>query len=146
MPRMIFVNLPVADVARAADFYRAIGFAPNPDFSNAQASAMMWSDAIHVMLLDRAFYATFTDKPIADTHAISAALLCLSFDSRVEVDDITRAAIAAGGRETRPVTDGGFMYGGVFEDPDGHTFETVFMDAAGPAGDQMATERAQANA
>ncbi|WP_342723624.1 VOC family protein [Sphingomonas palmae] len=131
---MIFVNLPVSDVARSTAFYQAIGFTLNPDFSNAQASAMVWSDAIHVMLLDRGFYATFTDKPIADTHATSAALLCLSFDSRDEVDDISRAAVAAGGRETRAVTDQGFMYGGAFEDPDGHTFETVFMDTA-PAAD-----------
>jgi predicted lactoylglutathione lyase len=142
MTRMIFVNLPVADVARATAFYQAIGFTLNPDFSNAQASAMIWSDAIHVMLLDRAFYATFTDKPIADTHATSAALLCLSLASRAEVDHITHAAVAAGGRETRGVTDHGFMYGGAFEGPDGHTFETMFMDAASQAAiaEQTAAE------
>lgn len=144
MPRMIFVNLPVSDVARSTAFYQAIGFTQNPNFSNAQASAMVWSDAIHVMLLDRSFYATFTEKPIADTHATSAALLCLSFDSRDEVDRISQAASAAGGRETRAVVDHGFMYGGAFEDLDGHTFETVFMDAAGQTtvAEQMERERA----
>jgi uncharacterized protein len=129
MPRTIFVNLPVADVAAATAFYRALGFDQDARFSNAQASAMTWSDTISVMLLDRAFYATFTAKPIADTHATSAALLCLGLDSRDAVDAIAAAAVAAGGRETRPVQDMGFMYGRAFEDLDGHTFEPMWMDA-----------------
>lgn len=135
--RMIFINLPVGDVARATAFYEAIGFEKNPDFSNDVASAMRWSDAISVMLLDHGFYATFTDKPIADTHQVSAALLCLSFDDRAAVDAIHAAARDAGGKETRPIADQQFMYGGAFEDPDGHTWETVHMDmsAAAPAGE-----------
>ncbi len=130
MPKMIFVNLPVADVARATAFYEAIGFTKNPQFSNEQAAAMVWSDAIHVMLLDRAFYSTFTAKPIADTHATNAVLLCLSFDGREAVDAVTEAAVGAGGRETRERQDMGFMYGRAFEDLDGHTFEPMWMDPA----------------
>lgn len=129
MTRTIFINLPVADVARATRFYAALGFTRNTAFSNEQASAMEWSDAIKVMLLDHAFYATFTSKPIADAQATSSALYCLSLDSRGAVDAITRSACAAGGRETRAIEDQGFMYGGAFEDPDGHTWETVFMEA-----------------
>lgn len=130
MPRTIFVNLPVADVARATAFYEAIGFERNAMFSNEQASAMTWSDTISVMLLDHAFYSTFTTKKIADAHATSAVLLCLSRDSRAEVDAIVDAAIAAGGRETRDRQDMGFMYGRAFEDLDGHTYEPMFMDMA----------------
>ncbi|MEH3034949.1 MAG: VOC family protein [Sphingomonas adhaesiva] len=144
MTKMIFINLPVADVARATAFYTALGFAQNPAFSNAQASAMEWSDAIKVMLLDHAFYATFTNKPIADAHAASAALYCLSFDDRAGVDAIMAAAPASGGRVVRAVEDQGFMYGGAFEDPDGHTWETMFM-AAG-AQDVIAEQNAAAGA
>ena len=100
MARMIFVNLPVSDVARATAFYEALGFRRNPMFSNEQASAMVWSDEINVMLLDRAFYATFTDKTLIDAHTTSGVLLAISQDSREEVDAITEAALAAGGRET----------------------------------------------
>lgn len=128
MTRMIFVNLPVTDVAKATAFYQALGFEKNDMFSNEQASSMVWSDTIHVMLLDRAFYSTFTTKPIADAHATSAVLICLSRDSRADVDSITEAAIAAGGRETRDAQDMGFMYGRAFDDLDGHTFEVMFMD------------------
>ncbi|WP_335300293.1 VOC family protein [Sphingomonas adhaesiva] len=141
---MIFINLPVTDVARATRFYAALGFTRNPAFSNEQASAMVWSEAIHVMLLDHAFYATFTNKPIADAHAASAALYCLSFDSRDGVDAITAAARDAGGREVRAIEDQGFMYGGAFEDPDGHTWETMFMEAG--AEDIIAEQNAAAPA
>ena len=128
MTRMIFVNLPVADVAKATAFYEAIGFEKNPQFSNEQASCMVWSDAIFVMVLDHGFYQTFTTKQIADTHQTSAALIALSRDSRAEVDAITDAAIAAGGRQTRDTQDMGFMYSRAFEDLDGHTFEPMYMD------------------
>jgi len=128
MTKMIFVNLPVADVAKATAFYEAIGFDKNPQFSNEQASCMVWSDEIHVMLLDHGFYRTFTSKEIADTHKTSAALIALSRDSREQVDAIADAAIAAGGRQTRDTEDGGFMYARPFEDLDGHTFEPIYMD------------------
>nr|WP_314472510.1 VOC family protein [uncultured Sphingomonas sp.] len=99
-------------------------------FSNEQASAMVWSDEINVMLLDRAFYATFTDKTLIDAHTTSGVLLAISQDSREEVDAITEAALAAGGRETRERQDMGYMYGRAFEDPDGHVWEPMFMNMA----------------
>ncbi len=128
MAKMIFVNLPVADVARSTAFYEAIGFEKNPQFSNEQASSMVWSDTIYVMLLEHAFYRTFTPKQIADPWATSAALYALSFDSRADVDAITEAAIAAGGREAHDPEDLGYMYSRAFEDLDGHGFGPFFMD------------------
>lgn len=128
MPRTIFVNLPVADVAKATAFYEAVGMEKDARFSNEQASAMMWSDTISFMLLDRAFYATFTTKEIADAHRTSEVLLCLSRDSRDDVDSIVTAAIAAGGKEPRAAQDMGFMYSRAFEDLDGHIFEPMHMD------------------
>lgn len=128
MPRTIYVNLPVTDVARSTAFYEALGFTKNAAFSNEQASAMVWSDAISVMLLDHTFYATFTDKPIADTRATSAVLNCLSFEDRAAVDAFHAAARKAGGAEPCAIEDQGFLYGGAIEDPDGHTWETMWMD------------------
>lgn len=129
MPKMIFVNLPVADLDRAVRFYEAIGCEKNAQFSNEQAAMLVWSDTISFMLLTHDFYRGFTSKPIADAHQSSEVLLCLSRDSRAEVDAITEAAIAAGGREHREAQDMGFMYSRAFEDPDGHTFEPMWMDA-----------------
>ena len=131
MPRSIFINLPVADLEKATMFYEAIGFEKNRAFSNQHASAMVWSDTIHVMLLDHGFYATFTDKRIINAQTESGVLLCLSFDDREAVDNIHRKAVANDGRETRAIEDQGFMYGGAFDDPDGHGWETVWMNPNG---------------
>lgn len=133
MTKMIFVNLPVTNVAKATTFYEALGFTRNEMFSNEQASAMEWSDTISVMLLDTTFYATFTDKALIDAKATSGVLLCISRDSRTDVDATTEAAITAGGRETRERQDMGFMYSRAFEDLDGHTWEPMFMDMAAAA-------------
>ena len=140
MPKMIFVNLPVADVAVSTAFYEAIGMVKNDSFSNAQASAMNWSDTIHFMLLDHAFYATFTLKQIIDAQTTSGMLLALSFDSRKQVDAITEAAVAAGGQELHNPEDIGFMYSRAFADPDGHGFGPFWMDPAAAANgpDHMA--------
>ena len=130
MTKMIFVNLPVHDVAKSTAFYEALGFEKNEKFSNEQASAMVWSEAIHVMLLDHAFYSTFTDKKIADAKSTSGVLNCLSFGDKAEVDVFHEAAKSAGGSEPRAIADQGFMYGGSVEDPDGHGWETMWMDAS----------------
>lgn len=130
MAKMIFVNLPVRDVAASTAFYEALGFVKDPRFSNESASAMQWSDEIVVMILAHDFYQTFIPhKAIADSQANSEALICLSFDSRAAVDAITEQAAAAGGRiDFREKQDMGFMYGRCFEDLDGHIFEPMYMD------------------
>lgn len=127
---MIFVNLAVADVPAATRFYEAIGFVKDGRFSNERGSGMTWSESIHVMLLDRAFYATFTPKRIIDAKTESGALLALSFDDRAGVDAITEAALAAGGRELHDPEDEGYMYSRAFEDLDGHGWGPFTMDTA----------------
>jgi predicted lactoylglutathione lyase len=130
-PRMIFVNLPVADLERSKAFYGALGFRNEPKFSHDAAAMMVLSDTISVMLLTHPFYASFTSRPIADAHATSQVMLCISCESRDEVDTITNAAAAAGGKvdqSLRSETKGGPMYGRDFEDPDGHQWEPMWMD------------------
>ena len=131
MTKMIFVNLPVADLPASKAFYEAIGFTNNPQFTNDQAAAMVWSDAIVVMLLRHDFWKTFTSKAIPDAHASAQVMLCLSHDSQDSVNTIVDQAIAAGGKpEPTPTQDLGFMYGRSFEDPDGHIWENVYMNMA----------------
>lgn len=128
MPKMIFVNLPVADLGRARAFYEALGFTNNPQFSDETAACMVWSDAIHVMLLTHAKWREFTDRPIPDTQ-LSEVMLAIALDAREEVDRITEDAGAAGGiADVNPKQDHGFMYGRDFLDPDGHVWEAFWMD------------------
>jgi predicted lactoylglutathione lyase len=126
--KLIFVNLPVADLDRSVAFYEAIGARKDPRFSDATAAGMVLSETIHVMLLTHDKYRQFTAKPIADTHKVSAVLLCISEDSRDAVDATVGKAVTAGARETRPAQDYGFMYGRSFDDPDGHGWEVMWMD------------------
>ena len=136
MTRMIFVNLPVSDLPRSKAFYEAVGFTNNPQFTNDKAAAMVWSDTIMVMLLTHDFWKTFTDRAIPNAHESAQMFLCLSHDSREEVDAIVAKAGAAGGKpEPTPTQDHGFMYGSSFEDPDGHIWENNWMDPKVAAGE-----------
>ncbi len=129
MSQMIFVNLPVADVARATAFYEAIGFVKDERFSGDHASSMQLSENIVFMLLNHEFFQGFTPKPIGDAQASTQALYGLSRDSREAVDAIVAAAAAAGGKaDVREKQDMGFMYGRSFEDLDGNIFEPMFMN------------------
>lgn len=130
MAKMIFVNLPVSDLARSIRFYEAVGATQNPRFSDATAMMMVFSDTIHVMLLTHEKFRQFTPKAIADATTASEVLLCLSADDKAAVDAQVEAAGPAGGKvDPSPKQDYGFMYGRSFEDPDGHGWEVMWMDA-----------------
>ena len=129
MSKLIFVNLPVSDLKRATAFYETIGATKNEQFSDATASCMVFSDTIHAMLLTHDKFRQFTPKAIADAHETSEVLICISAESREEVDDIVERAGPAGGRvDPAFKQDYGFMYGRSFEDPDGHIWEVMWMD------------------
>jgi predicted lactoylglutathione lyase len=129
MAKMIFVSLPVSDLERATRFYQAIGAVKNTQFSDETASCMVFSDTIHAMLMTHDKYRHFTSKKIVDARTSSQMLLCISADSRAEVDDIVGNAKAAGGElDPSPVDEYDFMYGRSFEDPDGHVWGVNWMD------------------
>ena len=123
----IFVNLPTSDLERAKGFYTALGCEINPQFTDENAACVVWSEDIYFMVLTREFFATFTDKPIADPHQslqVSSSFTC---DSREEVDAIVEKALAAGGTEPKPAQDYGFMYSRDIDDPDGNSLGFLYM-------------------
>jgi uncharacterized protein len=129
MAKMIFINLPVRDLARATAFYQAIGAVKNAQFCDDTASCMVFSDTIHAMLMTHDKYAQFTTKKIADAKTTSQVLICISADSRAEVDDVVgRAGNAGGVIDPSPVDEYDFMYGRSFEDLDGHLWGVNWMD------------------
>jgi hypothetical protein len=140
MTKMIFVNLPVAQLDASKRFYEAVGFTINPQFSDDAGACMVLSDTIHVMLLTHDKYRQFTTKAVADARTTSEVLICVSADSRAEVDGMVGKAKAAGTViDPTPKQDFGFMYGRSFEDPDGHIWEVMWMDAE--AATRQAAER-----
>ena len=131
MPKMIFVNLPVTDLARSTRFYETVGGTKNPQFSDDTASCIVFSDTIFAMLLTHDKFSSFTVRPIANAHETCQVMLAVSADSRAEVDAMVGQAASAGGKaDPNAVQDHGFMYGRSFEDPDGHIWEVFWMDQA----------------
>ena len=131
MSRMIFVNLPVADLRKSRAFLEALGAVNEPKFTDETAACMTFSDSIHVMLLTHDKFRQFTPLPIADARAGSQVLLCLSSDSRESVDAAVGRAVANGGSaDPAPKQDYGVMYGRSVSDPDGHIWEIMWMDPA----------------
>lgn len=128
MTQQIFVNLPVKDLERSKTFFAKLGYTFNQQFTNELAACMVVSDTIYVMLLTEPFFKGFTKKAIADATQTTEVLICLSCDSRAQVDELVAKAVAAGGKTPNPVQDHGFMYGHGYEDLDGHLWELVYMD------------------
>jgi predicted lactoylglutathione lyase len=128
MAKQIFINLAVKDLQKSMDFYTALGFSNNPQFSDDQGKCMVWSENIFVMIMTHEKFTTFATKPIADTKSNLAGLFSLSVDSVDEVNTILSKGLDAGGTEPVEMKDYGFMQQRTIEDFDGHTWEVFYMD------------------
>jgi uncharacterized protein len=141
----VFVNLPTNDLERSKAFYVSLGAAINPVFTDDNAACIVWDENVYFMVLKRDFFATFTDKAVADPTTTAQVLVALSRDSRAHVDETLAAGLEAGGSEPRPVQDYGFMYSRDLEDPDGNILEFLYMDpvAAEAGPEAYLAEQAQ---
>lgn len=127
--RMIFVNLPVKDLKASKAFFAELGFGFNPEFSDDQCACLVVEENIFVMLLTQERFADFVNGEISDATRATEVLTCLSADSRAQVDQTVAKAIAAGGKPWKPTLEQGPMYGGSFQDLDGHVWELVHMES-----------------
>ncbi|MBL7730955.1 MAG: VOC family protein [Chitinophagaceae bacterium] len=129
MPSKIFVNLPVKDLKRSMDFFTALGFSFNPQFTDDKAACLVINDgSIYVMLLTEPMFKNFTQKEIADATKTTEVLIALDAESREKVDELVAKAVEAGGSLYAQPADHGWMYQHSFADPDGHQWELCYMD------------------
>jgi predicted lactoylglutathione lyase len=128
MSQKMFVNLPVRDLQKSMTFFKSLGYQFNPQFTDETAACMVISEENYTMLLTHAKFAEFTSRAIADATKTTEVLVCLSCDSREQVDDIMNKALAGGATTCRPPQDYGFMYLQSFHDLDGHIWEFFWMD------------------
>ncbi|MES2559107.1 MAG: VOC family protein [Bacteroidota bacterium] len=128
MAKQIFINLAVKNLQKSMDFYTALGFTNNPQFSDDTAKCMVWSENIFVMIMTHEKFAGFATKPIADTKTNLAALFSLSLESVDDVNTMMANGLKAGGTEPSEMKDYGFMQQRTLEDFDGHTWEVFYMD------------------
>ena len=127
-PHKLFVNLPVSDLQRSIEFFEALGFSFNPQFTDATGTCMLVGEDAYFMLLNRERFTGFSKRPIGDARKETNALFAVSVESREEVDEMVRKAVAAGGSLAVDPQDHGFMYGWSFYDLDGHHWEVFWMD------------------
>ena len=130
MPRMLFPNLAVKDLAHTKAFWSALGFTFNAQFTDDNAACMVVNEYTSVMLLAEPFFRGFTTRQICDTATHTEAFLALELDSRDEVKTMVEAALANGGTPAQPPRDHGFMFQWSFYDPDGHHWEPFYMNPA----------------
>jgi len=130
MATQIFVNLPIKSLEKSVKFFTALGYTFNPQFTDKETTCMIVSDTIYVMLLEEARFATFTPKPVADATKSTEVLLCLSCETRQQVDEMVKKAVAAGGTTYKEPQDHGFMYAHGYQDLDGHIWELIAMQPA----------------
>ncbi|NGZ84844.1 VOC family protein [Duganella aceris] len=127
MKKHIILNLPVKDLSKSKAFFSALGFTFSDRFSGDNAAFMnIAGDTIQAMLTTETFFASLIDKPVAQAKEANELVICLSCDSKEEVDTIIAKAVAAGGRTPHPPEDHGFMYDQGFEDIDGHLWNLVW--------------------
>jgi uncharacterized protein len=126
--RMLFVNLPVADLERSKAFFAKLGFSFNPNFTDDTAACMLVGEQASVMLLSREKFMQFSKLPMADPTTHTLGLYCFSVSSREEVDTVSAAALAAGAVEADGLEDYGFMCSRSFFDLDGHGWQVMWMD------------------
>ncbi|KON70723.1 VOC family protein [Peribacillus butanolivorans] len=127
----IFVNLPVKDLNASIEFFTKVGFDFNEQMTNENATCVVISETIYVMLLVEDYFKTFTKREIPDTAKSTEAIVALSVKSKGEVDEIVNKALDAGGKPFNEAIDHGFMYGWSFQDIDGHLWEIFYMDESG---------------
>jgi len=128
MNSQIFLNLPVADLAKSREFFKALGYTINEQFSDDTAACVVISEHIYVMILTHAKFREFTPKAICDTAKATEVLIALSCDSRAELEELVKKAVTAGASIYAEPKDYGFMYQHSFQDLDGHSWELVYME------------------
>lgn len=131
MTTQIFVNLPVKDLNKTIEFFTALGFTFNPQFTNEAGTCMIIGENIFAMLLTEKFFQTFTKKDIADASKTSEVILAISIATREDVDKMVSDAVLAGGSAPNDIQDHGWMYAHGFQDIDGHLWEVMYLDPAG---------------
>lgn len=126
--KQIFINLPVSDLQRSQDFYGQLGFTDYPLFTGDNQVCMAWGESILLMLQSRSFFTKGTPKTVADPGKEVSASFTLPVKSPGQMQEMLNRALAAGGKEIRPMTDIGFMQVRTIEDLDGHIWGIVYLD------------------
>lgn len=127
-PRKLFVNIPITNVQKTIIFFEALGFNFNVQFTDAGSTSMLVGEDAYFMFLEQEKFTSFAKRPLGNPRKETSSIFALSVDSRAEVDEMVKKAVAAGGSHAADPQDHGFMYGWSFYDLDGYHWEVFWMD------------------
>ncbi|HMM82022.1 MAG TPA: VOC family protein [Terrimesophilobacter sp.] len=132
-PNFTIVTLGVADLARSAEFYRALGWEQRGD----ESAGITWFRTSGTWLGLFGYEELAADVGVAADPAATyrGMTLALNVNNEADVDRVLAEAVGAGARLVKPAERaewGG--YSGYFADPDGHLWEAAFAPGF-PVGD-----------
>ncbi|WP_353856282.1 VOC family protein [Bacillus sp. Bos-x628] len=124
----VYINLPVKHVNTSRAFFEQLGFDFHQRFSNDQVACVIINERMIVMLISHKHFQFISEKQLVDARNASEIIMSLQVDTREEVNELMKKAIAAGGSPFKEKQDHDFMYGWGFQDLDGHLWEVFYMD------------------
>lgn len=127
----LWINLPVKDINKSKEFFIQLGFSFNTRHGNTDHSVclLVGQKNIVAMLFDEKTFNGIIDGDISDANKANEVLLSIGVDSKDEVDELAKKAVAAGGKSNHQASEmQGWMYGCIFSDLDGHKWNVLYMD------------------
>ncbi len=133
MTKEIWINLPVKDINKSKEFFKALGFSFDSKFGNTPVSACMQvgSKNVIVMMFEENVFKNIAGNNLPDTSKATEVLFSFDAESTAEVDELAIKVTNAGGNVfSKPAENQGWMYGCGFTDLDGHRWNILYMDMA----------------
>lgn len=129
--QQFWFNLPVKDIVKSKEFFRAIGFRENPMHVNNQTlgSFFIGNKETVMMLFPEETLQGFLGNTVTDTTQGNEVLLNIDAQSPAEVDEMAELVRKAGGTVyAEPGESQGWMYAFGFIDLDGHRWSMLYMN------------------
>ncbi|MBI2520835.1 MAG: glyoxalase/bleomycin resistance/extradiol dioxygenase family protein [Bdellovibrio sp.] len=127
MPKEVFINLPVKDLKRSMEFFSKVGFEFNQKMSSETSACMVIGENSYAMLQTESDFQDFTKKTLPDAKKSAEVFVCVTANSRNEVDQLVSKAVAAGATAPKQARIEGSLYGHIFEDLDGHIWDMIYI-------------------
>lgn len=127
--KSVWLNLPVKDIAKSREFFRAVGFSENPMFEKSKDSAgfFIGENNFVLMLFPFETFKGFAQNEVSTKG--TEVLINIDAQSREEVDEMAIIVRKAGGKIfAEPREAQGWMYAFGFEDLDAHRWSMLYMD------------------
>lgn len=124
MMNPITMSLPVRNLAVSRAFFAELGFRLSPGPPDAESACLVLSEDVRILLVAEDRFRDRVNGGASHGKSAGGILISVPARSEQEVDEVVMRAIVAGGKPW-PVVDERPVYGGSFQDPDGHLWQVA---------------------